>query len=104
MQFVSPEELARVQARLYARLGAARDAYRQAQSEVARLKQIAEDIGSNQPDGRVAVRTALEIEGEAHKAFNSALLAFNDFVLHHRLPQDLPPHRERYDLPFAFPT
>jgi len=87
---LSAEELERTEKTLFEQLGNAKTAYYEAKLSVARLNQVALDVGLNIPDGFVALRQAIAIESEARNRYAQALSQFTDFVIRYKPPRDLP--------------
>ena len=78
---MSPEELRRIEAELYARLTAARERYHQAKIEANILTDVQAQLGLGHSDGRSAALKAARIEHEAIHEYLVALKDFTDFIL-----------------------
>ena len=77
----SPEELARIESELLARLIKAREAYEKVRAESAALLSIQRELSLDHPDGRAAAFKAARIEHAAIRAYTQALSDFNGFIL-----------------------
>jgi hypothetical protein len=86
----SPEEISNTEDNLHEALWMALNAYRQARDETTKLHQITKDVGLDNPDGMVALFKANRLEREALQRYLAAMKAFNDFILHRKLPPGLP--------------
>jgi hypothetical protein len=79
-----------IEARLRNELESAQAAYHEAKVRSAEANRIIEDLGLNHPDGHAVLRNTMRSESQALRRYAEAMKAFNNFVLHRRLPKKLP--------------
>jgi hypothetical protein len=90
-RLLTPEEMLKMEGALCETLSAAMAAYQQAKLNSANLEKIRQDIGEDSPYGKAAVLNALRQQNYCLDRYLETLRVFNDFMLYHRIPQDLPP-------------
>lgn len=71
---------------LHERAAAAKRIYRNAVSAAKEQRETFRDLGSSNPDGAYACRSAIAAEREATEAYRRALETFNNFLLFQKLP------------------
>jgi hypothetical protein len=83
------QQLPEIEADLREGLRAAKESHDKAKQDVKKLREVGNDLGLNHPDGSAAILKAAHIESHAFRRYTEARGAFNNFVLHHKLPRDL---------------
>ncbi len=86
----SMEELRQIEEMLLWELAETRREYLAATEQSERRIAIKEDVGYGRADGSAALKYSTRRQRAAISAYSKSIRAFNDFILHGRVPQSSP--------------
>ena len=81
------EELKQIEEELLRKLTDCRGEYQAAKKRYKELIECSKDLGLVHPDGRLSLDAALKVQKSSLARYSEAVRIFNEFILHHTLPE-----------------